>query len=283
MGDWEKVLNIEAPALAEGSVWERVGGDPISLLDTAVGRNRLGDIFQEYAGVAERWNLPIVLFAPTWRANQERSKASANKSAVDFVRQFSRSTGALMGPRHDCYQPAAALSREEARVFHRWQANELSDAEFVLVSTMPSVSEALGIVDVVTVPCVVSFVITARGQLLDGTPLQDAISQIDDSANNKPIGYWINCVHPKTVSDGLAAVGGQAVLHRLLGVQGNTSILDPRSFSATSDFKGESPASFGEAMTDLYRRFSVPILGGCCGTRAEHLEEIARHLVECAR
>ncbi len=280
MHNWETVFGARTPALAEGAVWERVGVDPLSLLDKAPDRARLAGIYEEYAGVAKHWSLPIVVFAPTWRANRENSRAGMNQRAVDFVRQFSKSAGALMGPRNDCYQPAAALSRKEARDFHSWQASELADADFILVSTMPSMSEALGIADVVTVPYLISFVITSRGELLDGTPLSDAISQIDSAVERRPVGYWINCVHPRTIMDGLSAAGKPAVIERILGVQGNTSNLDPRSFSTTADFQGESPASFAAAMMDIYRRFSISILGGCCGTRRDHLAEIAKLLAE---
>jgi len=263
------------PALAEAAVWERVGSDPMSLLDTAEGGARLAAIYTEYCGAAKRWGLPMLLFAPTWRANRNRSEPGANARAVEFVRRFSPFTGALMGPRNDCYDPAAALSREEAAEFHRWQAAELACADFVLAATMPAVSEALGIADVLTVPCVLSFVITARGELLDGTPLDDAISRIDASAARRPAGYWINCVHPRTVIEGLSAIRRREVIRRILGVQANTSPLDPRTFSTAADFSGDSPPAFARAMLEIHEAFSIPILGGCCGTRTEHLEEIA--------
>jgi homocysteine S-methyltransferase len=183
-----------------------------------------------------------------------------------------------MGPRNDCYDPAAALQREEARAFHAWQARELAAADFVLAATLPSVSEALGIADVVTVPCFVSFVITSRGELLDGTPLEDVIARIDATALKRPAGYWINCVHPRTVLSGLAAVRNPETIQRICGVQGNTSPLDPRSFSQAADYAADSPADFGAAMAEIRRRFGIAVLGGCCGTRRVHLEEIARRI-----
>jgi homocysteine S-methyltransferase len=259
-------------------VWERTGGDPMPLLGTAEGRDILAAIYTEYAEAAGRWRLPIVLFAPTWRANRDHAKAQDNAKALDFVRRFSNCVGALMGPRGDCYSPHAALSREDARAFHVWQAEELSQASFVLVSTMPAVSEALGILDVVPVPSLVSFVITAAGELLDGTPLRDAIARIDDAALHAPLGYWINCVHPQTLLKGLAAQGDSPALRRVVGVQGNTSRLDPREFSQVSEFAADSPAVFAGGMAEIHQRYSIPVVGGCCGTRREHLEELARAL-----
>ncbi|MCL5744882.1 MAG: homocysteine S-methyltransferase family protein [Acidobacteria bacterium] len=281
--DWKTVLKIDPPALTESAVWERVGGDPMRLLETAEGRNRLEAIYEEYAVAARRHTLPILMFAPTWRANREHAETGANAAALDFVGRFSSWVGALMGPRGDCYTPAAALSRQDARAFHRWQAGELAGAGFILISTMPSVGEALGIVDIVPVPCFVSFVITSRGQLLDGTPLAEAITQIDGEALSAPMGYWINCVHPRTAIEGLRAMGPGPALERILGVQGNTSRLDPRSFSASVDFACDPADRFAEDMMEIHRRFSIPILGGCCGTRAEHLDALAGHLAALRR
>lgn len=278
MGDGPGILGLETPALAEGAVWERVGGDPLPLVGTSAGRSRLAAVYGEYATVARRWGLPVVLFAPTWRANRERAAAGANQEAVDFVRQFSPCAGALMGPRHDCYDPAAALPREEARAFHAWQAEELQRADFVVAATMPAVSEALGIADVVAAPCLISFVITGQGELLDGTPLEEAMAQIDAEARRRPAGYWLNCVHPQRVIEGLAAVRHPEALRRIYGVQGNTSRLDPRSFAGAEEFASESPAGFAAGMVEIRRRFGIPVLGGCCGTRGEHLEEIARRI-----
>ncbi len=275
---WRSTLQINSPALTEAAVWERVGGDPMTLLATIEGRNRLSAIYDEYAGVARRANLPIILFAPTWRANRDLACVGANAQALAFVEQFSGCTGALMGPRGDCYSPGAALSREQARSFHCWQAEELAGARFVLVSTMPAVSEALGIADVLTIPCLISFVITAQGELLDGTPLTDAIVRIDDSARSTPLGYWVNCVHPDALSAGLEACGDSPLLARIVGVQGNTSRVDPAKFSQTTDFRASSPSEFAAAMAQIHRRFSIPVVGGCCGTRSEHLVELARNL-----
>jgi S-methylmethionine-dependent homocysteine/selenocysteine methylase len=248
------------------------------LLDTAGGQGKLAAIYTEYAETASRWRLPIVLFAPTWRANRDHAKARDNAKALEFVRRFSSCVGALMGPRGDCYSPQAALSREQARAFHVWQAEELSQAGFVLVSTMPAVSEALGMLDVVPAPCLVSFVITADGRLLDGTPLRDAIARIDDAAPRAPLGYWINCVHPGALAMGLAAQGDSPALRRIVGVQGNTSALDPRQFFQVSEFAADSADVFAGAMAQIHRRFSIPVVGGCCGTRREHLEELGRAL-----
>ena len=269
MPDWKTLLKIGSPALTESAVWERVGGDPMPLLETPEGRDRLSAIYNEYAGVARRWDLPILCSpppgAPTRNARTpaptRRRSILCGGSRAAWARSWALAATAILRP--------PPSTREDARAFHGWQAGELAAADFVLVSTMPSVSEALGIVDVLRVPCFVSFVITTRGRLLDGMPLRDAIARIDDAAPAAPLGYWINCVHPQSIIEGLAAVGDDVALERVLGVQGNTSRLDPRTFSTTADFAGEPAANFAAGMAEVHRRFSIPILGGCCGSRAE--------------
>ncbi|MBN8731941.1 MAG: homocysteine S-methyltransferase family protein, partial [Acidobacteria bacterium] len=201
-----------------------------------------------------------------------------NQRAVEFIGEFTPWHLALMGPRGDCYLPEAALGREEARRFHEWQAGELRGARGVLLSTFPAVSEVLGILDVLEAPAVVSFVLTEEGRLLDGTPLERAMEELDDAAGRRPVGYWVNCTHAGRALDGLRTVVGRGELRRLIGVQANSSRLDPREFAGATEFDGDGPAEFAEGLLALRQEFGVRVLGGCCGTRAEHLEALAKAL-----
>ena len=265
-------------AVTESAVWERVGCDPMELLRTEEGRGRLGAIYGEYGAVAGRHGVPIVMCAPTWRANRERVGAGENQRAVEFIAGFTPWHLALMGPRGDCYTPEAALGREEARRFHEWQAGELREARGVLLATFPAVSEALGILDVLEAPAVVSFVLTEEGRLLDGTPLERAMEEIDEEAGRRPVGYWVNCTHAGRALVGLRAARERGELRRLIGVQANSSRLDPREFAGATEFGGDVPEEFAEGLMALWREFGVRVLGGCCGTRAEHLHALARVL-----
>ncbi|HZO53263.1 MAG TPA: homocysteine S-methyltransferase family protein [Bryobacteraceae bacterium] len=266
------------PAITEAAVWERLGTDPIPLLHTAEGRARLNAIYSEYTAVAHRNRVPIFLCAPTWRANRNNAQPGDNARALEFIALHSPFHAALMGPREDCYTPSLALGRDEARRFHAWQARELASAPLVLLATFPAVREALGILDVLEAPAVVSFVLTAQGTLLDGTPLLDAIAEIDASAPRPPVSYWINCTHPYTALAGLRAAVARGPTPRIYGLQANSSPVDPRYFAITNDFAADSPAAFAEGLLTIHREFSIPVLGGCCGTRAEHLEALAAAL-----
>jgi len=159
----------------------------------------------------------------------------------------------------------------------------------VLLSTFPAVSEVLGILDVLEAPAVVSFVLTGEGRLLDGTPLERAMEEMDEAVERRPVGYWLNCTHAGRALIGLRAASERALtarpsrpmrewMSRILGVQANSSRLDPREFATAAEFDGDGPAEFAEGLMALRREFGVRVLGGCCGTRAEHLDALARAL-----
>ena len=266
------------PGITEAAVWERLGTDPIALLQSPEGVARLDAIYSEYTAVALRHRVPIFLCAPTWRANRNNAQTGDNARALAFIARHSRFHAALMGPREDCYTPSLALTRDESRRFHSWQASEFASAPLVLLATFPAVSEALGILDVLEAPAVVSFVLTAQGTLIDGTPLHDAIAEIDAAVQRPPVSYWINCTHPAAVLAGLRVAAARGPIPRIYGVQANSSPVDPRHFATTNDFAADRPDAFAEGMLTIHREFSIPIVGGCCGTRAEHLDAIASRL-----
>ena len=106
----------------------------------------------------------------------------------------------LMRCRGDAYNPAERLSEDDARVFHAWQAQKLTEAseDFLLASTLPALSEATGIASAQAAtgkPYIISFVFHPDGTLLDGTPLKDAVSTIDAKINPRPLAYMCNCTH----------------------------------------------------------------------------------------
>src|SRR5436305_598345 len=85
--------------------------------------------------------------------------------------------------------------------------------------TTPAPTEALGVARAMAesgVPYVISFVITSRGTLLDGTPLAEAITQIDASVAPRTVGFTISCVHPSVLRE---ALRDDEQLRRLAGVR----------------------------------------------------------------
>jgi homocysteine S-methyltransferase len=305
------LLSADVPVLMEGAVVERVRRDASSLLDPflvnaamiygEVGRTVLRRIYGEYFDIGRAHGLPLLSLTPTWRASPDRLATSAfaghdlNGDAVRFLQDIRSASGeygahvyigGLMGCRGDAYKPQEALTREAARVFHAVQAGALSraGADYLMASTMPEIHEAHGIAEALAAtgcPYLVSFIVRPSGRLLDGTPLDDAMSRIDDRVVPRPLGYLVNCVHCSALESALNTPPGRRALDsaRLLGLQANTSFMSPEELDGSEELVGEDPEVFALGMCTLRKQFGLRVLGGCCGTDGGHIAALARGLV----
>jgi len=291
--------------LAGGSMYERmrrstsVPKDPdiahAALMYDDDTRRVLERTHREYIDVALDTGLPMLVMAGTWRANRERIARSrfaerpVNEEYIGLVRGLcARATsdrggtlfvGGVLGPRGDAYRPDEALSEEEAVAFHAFQAERLAGAEpdLLLAMTLPAISEARGLARVLAEtgrPYLISFIIRGTGALLDGTPLAEAIDQIDTDIASPPLGYFLNCIHPSVVARALDASPSR-VAERIVGLKANTSTLRPEELDESKELITEAPDVLAAGMRDVQNRFGLSILGGCCGTGTEHVEKIA--------
>lgn len=304
------LLSSESPVLMEGGVVERVRRGAPELLDpllmnaplvySEAGRDLLHQIYREYIDIGRSNDLPLLCLAPTWRANPDRLAASVfagrdlNGDAVRFLQDVREECGdyggkvyigGLMGCRGDAYKPQEALSRRAAQVFHSIQAKALAGAgaDYLMASTMPEIHEALGMAEALAAtgcPQVVSFIVRPSGCLLDGTPLDEAISCLDDQVVPHPLGYLVNCIHSSALDAALGTPHGQRALKtgRFLGLQANTSSRSPEELDGSEELVGEAPELFASGMCALRNRFGLRVLGGCCGTDAGHIDALARGL-----
>lgn len=274
---------------------DRVPLDPLlvhgGLIYDPVGRNKLERLYFQYAKVARDADLPFLMCTPTWRTNSERVRAAAanpniNQDAVAFLCKIrdefngaSVKVGGLIGCKNDCYQPSEALTANEAEEFHAWQINELADSgvDFLFAATLPNVEEATGIANAMAttgVPFFISFVIDRSGRLLDGTTLSDAVNLIDTETQQPPIGYLINCAYPTFLC---ADEQPAELFSRLIGIQGNASSLDHAELDCADDLQMNDVSEWGNEMLSLHRNHGMKILGGCCGTNADHLRYVAEN------
>ena len=299
-----KLLEDNSLMLTECAVSERLRRMPDIELDPVlfntvliydpVGRKRLEQIYLSYRRVAEEAKLPILLCAPTWRVDRERIELagvpqSINRDAVAFMKRFKAQhetghsalvAGALIAPKNDCYSADLGLSRSESAEFHGWQIDELagSDAEVIIAQTIPSVSESLGMSDRLAVsgkPYIISFVINRFGRVLDGTPLAEAIDQVDQASVSPPAGYMVNCVYP-TFLDMRELSSG--FLCRLVGIQANASSRDHDQLDGADQLQQDPLQDWGQNMLKLHRDHGLKILGGCCGTDHTYLQFLVDNL-----
>ena len=308
---FQELLSESPVILGEGAVIERLRRSAGVRLDEHVvnsaliyqeeGRSALETICRQYLEIGRRYNLPLLLSTPTWRAGKERIAAAGlagcdvNGDNFRFLADLRDSYGdyarkvaicGLMSCRGDAYKPEEAMTEREATTFHAWQAEALAAAgvDFLLASTLPSLSEATGLARAQAatgLPYLISFVARPEGTLLDGTPLNEAIMSIDAAVAPSPLAYLINCTH--------ASIFRQAILHetnsssqvreRIAGLLANTAALSPEELDASPELVAEEPELFGRQVGALYSELNMKVLGGCCGTDHRHIECLAQNLL----
>jgi len=305
------LLEREPVILAEGAVIERLRREFTVPLHPEVanaafiydgeGRRALETIYRQYVAAGEAHGLPLILSTPTWRANRERlaradmAGRDVNGDNARFIAGLRDSCGSygerivicgLLSCQGDAYNPQGALSVEAAREFHSFQASALAAAgiDFLLASTLPSLSEATGLAQAMAdtgKSYLVSFVVRPEGTLLDGNPLADAVSVIDASVSPQPLGYLVNCSHAAFFRAALCHKHNSSPLvrRRILGLLANTAAMSPEELDGSPDLVTEPPEVFAAAVAALHRDFGMKILGGCCGTDGRHIRALAKQLV----
>ncbi len=253
----------------------------------------LAGIYRQYIDIAREFEVPILIAAPTWRLDAGRVAAadvpaSINSDAVDFIQSVRDDSGyedvfmaGLLAPKNDCYDPSVALSANAAELFHSAQASELghTSLDCLVAQTMPSVTEAEGMARAMIstgLPSVVSFCINRNGEVMDGTPLGEAIDLLDAKLDGALLGYKVNCSHPSFVD---AESMSARALSRLIGINANASSKDHSELEQMEETAEDSLEDWVDAMLRLNRDYGVKVLGGCCGTDDRYLRAICEEVL----
>lgn len=307
---FQEFLAVSPVILGEGAVIERLRRSRGIQLDEHVvnsaliyqekGRAALEAICRQYLDIGQRYNLPLMISTPTWRAGRDRIAAAGladhdlNGDNFRFLTNLRDSYDdyanqviicGLMSCRGDAYKPEEAMSANAAAEFHAWQADALATAgvDFLLAATLPALSEAIGLAQgqaITGLPYIISFVARPDGTLLDGTPLNDAIATIDSAVAPRPLAYMINCTHASVFRSAMLNERNSSPLvrERMIGLLANTAALSPEELDASTELVEEAPEIFGKNVSALYGELGMKVLGGCCGTDERHIECLAREL-----
>lgn len=252
----------------------------------------MAGVYRQYIEIARKQGVPILIAAPTWRLDREKVAATKvpstiNADAVAFIQKVKQESeydpvyvAGLMAAKNDSYDFHVALSVEEAEVFHASQARLLAETEVdcLMAQTIPSVQEAEGMARAMLatgVPSVIGFCINSQGQVLDGTPLDEAMARLDNRLGGALLGYTVNCSHPSFVSADSMSEGS---LGRLIGISANASSKDHCELEAATESMEDSIDDWADAMVRLNHEHGVKILGGCCGTDSRHLQAICERI-----
>ncbi len=220
----------------------------------------------------------------------ERAVARTRASVADWRRQHAAASAdfpvliaADIGPRGDGYQVGnAAPSVASAEAYHRVQLDALAAAgvDAVCALTMTTANEAIGIgraAEKLRVPIIVSPTVETDGRLPDGSTLADFIDRVDGETAGAPLYYMVNCAHPTHLKPTLdaAAESGKAWLARFKGFRANSSRKSHAELDNSTELDRGNPAQLAAEMAALKRSYDLKLVGGCCGTDAEHIAAIA--------
>jgi len=271
------------------------------LLRSERGREALQRYYDSYLAIAASDGRGIVLQAPTWRASSHwgdllghsvSDLAELNRDGVAMVRMATAKTqdkgapaavvSGCVGPAGDGYVASGAMTSDAARRYHAPQIDVLADegVEMVSALTMNYVEEALGVALAArdaAIPVGLSFTVETDGRLPTGMRLRDAIAAVDELTEGYPTYYGINCAHPSHFIDELAP--GEAWLSRVGEIRANASALSHAELDEAPDLdRGDIPALAADyvRLSGVLPRLAV--VGGCCGTDAEHIAAISTAL-----
>lgn len=306
-----QLLSIaSSPILTDGAILERVRRNTAVNLDPNVlhaallfdrpGRELLKQISSEYLQIAVENALPILLITATFRSDPDRCASARldfnqlHQHAVGVLRELKQEVGSFgdqvliagaLGPKNDAYNPSTSLSLAEASEYHLRQAHALvqAGADLLLPLTFCAAPEARGVAYAVAqtgCPYVISLLPDACGNLLDRTPLEDLIAEIDAETDRPPLGYMFNCCHSSVANATLSVLRKRApkIVARIIGLKANTSSRSPSELEGLEQLETEAPEVFGEAVSQIGTEFDLKLLGGCCGTDGSHLSALAKRL-----
>jgi len=270
------------------------------LLDDAAALTAMRGMYRRYLDVAARHGMWALMGGLDYRASPDwgallgyspEGLAEANHRSIEFLRELAaeyadRIPGILIqgfvGPRGDAYQLNRTISENEAEDYHSVQLQTLAQAgvDLAWAFTFSSVAEAIGVARAAAshgVPLGISFTVGTTGELQGGATLKQAVEAVDAATQNAPAFYSINCSHPVEFEPALEQ--GEWI-RRVRGIRPNASKMDKISLCRIGYLEEGDPVELGSLMGKLAARYPhMDIWGGCCGTGAVHLEEIAANVV----
>jgi S-methylmethionine-dependent homocysteine/selenocysteine methylase len=259
------------------------------LLDDERGRALLLDYYREYVDIASRARTALQLETPTWRASQDwgdrlgytpAELGRLNRDAVALLSRLRDEGGphtqlisGCLGPRGDGYVAGELIEPDAAQAYHAPQVEAFADAgaDLVTALTLTGTGEAIGVVRAaraVGLPVAVSFTVERDGRLPDGTPLAEAVTDVD--AEGGPDYFMVNCAHPTHLAPGLAGDGEWRA--RIVGLRANASTRSHAELDTATELDEGDPVELARAQGELRAQLpNLSLIGGCCGTDARHV------------
>lgn len=267
-----------------------------NLMRTQEGRQRLESYYAQFAQMAQKFGVGMVLETATWRAHKDwgdqlgfdaRALEVVNAECVEMLVDIRNGfetpdmpyvISGNIGPRGDGYVVGEKMSADEAEAYHATQIATLAAAGVDMISffTVTYVEEAIGLTRAaqkVGVPAVISFTLETDGKLPSGQSLADAIMQTDAETEKGPAYYMINCAHPTHFNDVIS--GNAHWIERIRGIRANASTMSHEELDNAEELDDGNPVELGEQYRALKAIMpNLSVFGGCCGTDHRHVDAI---------
>jgi S-methylmethionine-dependent homocysteine/selenocysteine methylase len=266
------------------------------LLESDEGVRALRDYYRPYLEIAREHDVGLLIDTPTWRANPdwgarlgygERALLDANRRGVQFLEELRTEAGdeptvligGCVGPRGDGYRADDLMTETEAERYHGPQIAALAEAGVDLVDalTLTYPSEAVGVAraaGTADIPAVISFTVETDGRLPSGTPLRDAIEEVEANAGTSVAYFMVNCAHPTHFADVLEE--GGAWVERIRGIRANASSRSHAELDESEELDEGDPVELARQYLELGKLLpNLTVVGGCCGTDHRHVGAIS--------
>jgi S-methylmethionine-dependent homocysteine/selenocysteine methylase len=274
------------------------------LLDNAAAMSDLKAMYSRVLDVAAEHGFAAMLTgldyrgSPDWAEKLGYSRdglAHALEGSIGFLRDVAQPyrsqvveilIGGQVGPRGDAYALNKTITADEAEEYHSFQleVHKRAGVDFAWAATFNNVPEAVGVARAASrigIPLTISFTLDSNHRLKSGPSLKEAIEAVDAQAGNaRPDFYGINCSHPLEFEPALEP--GDWV-KRIRSLRPNASAKDKIDLCQIGHIEDGDPADLGQRIGALSQRYpQIDVFGGCCGTWAPHLDEIARNVLQMA-
>jgi S-methylmethionine-dependent homocysteine/selenocysteine methylase len=224
-----------------------------------------------------------ILTAATFRTQPKLLGAAARNTARRAVALAREAASARPGvlvagsaaPVEDCWRPDLVPAEAGLARLHALHAETLAEAgvDLLLLETFGTAREwlAAALAAAATgLPVLACATTREDGALLSGEPLGDAARALLELPS-PPVALGVNCVPARRLGASLALLGAAAP-GVPLAAYGNTGL-------AVDEARGEftepiAPLDYAELALS-WLALGARVVGGCCGTRAEHVAALA--------
>jgi homocysteine S-methyltransferase len=261
------------------------------LVDSEEGRAALRRYYGPFLELARDRNVPLVLSAPTWRANTDWGRllgyegddlAAVNRRAVALLENMAADYDDVViegsvGPRSDAYSPTLLMDEDEAERYHAVQLRTFADAGCPQATalTLAYPEEGIGIARAaksIGISVVVGFTVETDGRLPSGHSIEEAIVAVDGATDGAAEFFVINCAHPTHFADALPK--GEARM-RIRGLRANASTRSHAELDEAEELDSGDPVDLAERYVGLRTELpELEVVGGCCGTDIRHVTAI---------